>query len=169
MAATATLVVKPLPRAGLPVRVAAWLRGLGLRRALHRLAGVDTLVLQGRVIAVRARPIRVCRTLIPAVVRCSRRFAHGDIDESLYDDIVTVLAQGLALPVADVERLSIGLWDVPPIIERIAIANGLPVMEAGRPELGEILRALTTTSTGTNSVPSSSAPAAGPWTTSTTS
>lgn len=164
---TAALVVRPLPGAGLGVRVAAWLRGLQAKRLLRRLAGLDTVVLQGRVFALRARPLGVCRDLIPALLRCSRRFTAWEIDEELYDDLVRVLALGLDTSPATIESLSIPPWELSDVIGQIARINGLPVLEAGRADLGELLTALT--STGTNTSPTSSAPAAGPGPTSTTS
>lgn len=164
---SAALVVQPLPGAGLGVRVASWVRGLQVRRLLRRLAGADTVVLQGRVFALRARPLGICRDLIPALLRCSRRFTAWELNEALYDDLVSVLALGLNTPPATIESLSIPPWELSKVIEQIARINGLPVLEAGRADLGEILTALT--STGTNTSPTSSAPVAGPGPTSATS
>jgi hypothetical protein len=164
----AALVVRPLPGAGLGARVFAWVRGMRVRRLLQRLSGVPTVVLEGRVCTVRARPLRVCRDLVPALVRCSRRFSSLDFDEALYDDLVIVLSLGLNVPATVIERLTVPLWDLVPVIERIAQVNGLPVMEAGRADLGELLTMMAATSTGTSTAPSSSAQPAGPGHTSTT-
>lgn len=160
----AALVISPLPGAGRVTRLSAMLRGLLSRRLLLKLAGVDCVVLQGRVHVLRAVPLGVARELVPAIIRCSRRFAAWEIDESLYDDLVKVLALGLGTAPRDIERLTIPLWDLAPVIERIARVNGLPVLEAGA-DSGKLLAALMT-STGTSSMPSSSAPPAGPGTTS---
>ena len=160
------LVLSPLPGAGLHVRLHAWARGIFSRRLLLRLAGVDTVVLEGRVHVVRAVPLGVARELVPAIIRCSQRFASWQIDESLYDDFVTVLALGLGTARRDIERLTVPLWDLAPVIDRIARSNGLPVLDAGAPDLGKVLAALMQ-STGTSSTPPSSAPPAGPGTTST--
>lgn len=140
-------------------------RGLLSRRLLLRLVGVDTVVLEGRVHTLRAVPLGVARELVPAIIRCSRRFAAWEIDEGLYDDLVKVLALGLGTSPREIERLTIPLWDLAPVIERIARVNGLPVLEAGA-DLGKLLAALMS-STGTNSTPSSSAPPVGPGITST--
>lgn len=140
-------------------------RGLLSRRLLLRLVGVDTVVLEGRVHTLRAVPLGVARELVPAIIRCSRRFAAWEIDEGLYDDLVKVLALGLDTTPREIERLTIPLWDLAPVIERIARVNGLPVLEAGA-DLGKLLAALMS-STGTNSMPSSSAPPVGPGITST--
>lgn len=158
-----TLVVRPLPGAGLGTRIAALLRSWLSVRSLQRLVGIESIVLQGRVCALRAVPLRVARDLIPAIVRCSRRFATGEIDESLYDDLVQVLALGLRVSPGEIERLTVPLWDLAPVIDRIARVNGLPVLEAGTAGLGELIAALTK-STGTNTSPGSSAPQDGPGT-----
>ncbi|MBA3034813.1 MAG: hypothetical protein KKF85_03380 [Gammaproteobacteria bacterium] len=162
----AALVIGPLPGAGYGVRLAARLRGLLSRRLLLRLAGIDTVMLEGRVYAVRAVPLGVARCLIPALIRSSRRFAAWQIDEALYDDLVQVLALGLGATPAAIERLAVPLWELGPVVEAIARVNGLPQMEAGGADLGKLL-ALMTKSTGTNSTPSSSAPPDGPGSTST--
>ena len=156
----AALVIPPLAGAGRLARIAAVVRGLISRRALLRLAGVEVVVLAGRVYPVRAVPLGVARDLVPAIVRCSRAFAAGDIGEALYDDIVKVLSLGLHCPRARIEALPVSLLDLAPVVERIARVNGLPVVEAGRPELGKLLAAMQ--QTGTNSTPGSSAPPAGP-------
>lgn len=158
------IALAPLSGAGPRVRLRAWLRGLLSRRALLRLVGVEAVVLEGRTHAVRAVPLGVARELVPAIIRCSRRFAAWQIDETLYDDLVTVLALGLGTERRVIERLTIPLWDLAPVIDRIARVNSLPVLEAGA-EPGKLLAALMT-STGTSSTPSSSAPPAGPGTTS---
>lgn len=155
----AALVISPLPGAGLAARLAARVRGLLSRRVLLRLAGIETVVLQGRVHTLRAVPLGVARELVPAIIRCSKKFAAWEIDEALYDNLVKVLALGLSARPAEIERLTIPLWELAPVIERIARVNGLPVLEAGA-DMGKLLAALTT-STGTSSTPSSSAPPAG--------
>lgn len=160
-----TLVIAPLAGAGFAPRVMAWCRGLLSRRVLLRLAGVVAVVLEGRVYAVRAVPLGVARELVPAIIRCSRRFASWEIDEGLYDDFVKVLSLGLGAPPAAIERLTVPLWDLSPVIERIARVNGMPMLETGT-DPGKLLAALT--STGMSSMPISSAPPAGPGTTSTT-
>lgn len=157
------LVITPLAGSGRLTRLAAFLRGLVSRRALLRLAGIETVVLAGRVYPVRAVPLGVARDLVPAIVRCSRAFAAWEFSEALFDDMVKVLSLGLHVPRARIEALPISLWDLAPAVERIARVNGLPVMEAGTPEMGKLLAKLT----GTNSTPGSSAPPAGPGSTST--
>lgn len=154
----ASIVLSPLPGSGRLTRLAAWARRLASRRVLLRLAGVDSVVLQGRVYAVRPVPLGVARDLVPAMVRCSRRFAEWDIDEALYDDMVRVLSLGLRAKQTDVESLSIALWDLAPVIESIARANGMPLLESGA-DAGKWMGAL---STGTNSTPGSSAAQDGP-------
>lgn len=153
------LVVSPLPGAGLYVRLAARARGLLSRRLLLRLIGVESVMLQGRVHVLRAVPLGVARELVPAIIRCSRKFAAWEIDEALYNDLVKVLALGLSTAPREIERLAVPLWELTPVIERIARVNGMPVLEAGT-DMGKLLAALMT-STGTSSTPSSSAPPAG--------
>lgn len=160
------LRLAPHPGAALGVRLAAVLRGLLSRRLLLRLAGVPHVMLEGRVRVVRAVPLGVARELVPALIRCARRFAAWQIDEVLYDDLVRVLALGLRMPPAAVERLTVPLWELAPVVELIATVNGLPRVEAGGSDLGKLLATLTS-STGTSSTPSSSAPPAGPGSTST--
>jgi hypothetical protein len=160
-----SLVISPLPGAGLTARLAARVRGLLSRRLLLRLVGIESVMLEGRVHVLRAVPLGVARELVPAIIRCSRRFAGWEIDEGLYDDLVKVLALGLGTTAREIERLTVPLWDLAPVIERIARVNGMPVMEAGT-DLGKALAALMN-STGTGSTPFSSAPPAGPGTTST--
>jgi len=162
----AAIALSPLPGAGLGPRAAAWARGLLSRRVLLRLAGVEAVVLEGRTYAVRPVPLGVARELVPAIIRCARRFAAWEIDDVLYDDFVTVLALGLGAPRSTIEHLTIPLWDLAPVLDRIARVNALPVVEAGT-DPGKLLAALMT-STGTSSTPSSSAPPVGPGTTSTT-
>jgi hypothetical protein len=164
MGAVAQVSIAPLAGAGHRIRLLAWMRGLGSRRALLRLAGVDAVVLEGRTYAVRAVPLGIARELVPAIIRCARRFAAWQIDDALYADLVTVLALGLGTSRRDIERLTIPLWDLAPVVDRIARVNSLPVLEAGA-DPGKLLAALMT-STGTSSMPSSSAPPAGPGTTS---
>lgn len=159
------LVIHPLPGAGLLVRCMARLRGLLSRSLLLRLVGIECVVLQGRVHAVRAVPLGVARELVPAIIRCSRRFAAWEIDEALYDDLVKVLALGLGAAPREIERLTVPLWELAPVVERIARINGLPVLEAGA-DLGKVKAALMHL-TGTSYMPSSSAPQAGRGTTST--
>ena len=163
---TAALRLAPLAGAPLGVRLSAALRGWFNRRLLLRLVGVQTVVLEGRVHAVRAVPLGVARALVPALIRCSRRFAAWQIDEALYDDLVQVLALGLGTAPATIERLTVPLWELAPVVEVIARVNGLPMMEAGGADLGKLLTLLAS-STGTSSMPSSSAPPAGPGNTST--
>lgn len=165
MAAGASIVLSPLPGAGVAVRFRAWVRGLFSRRVLLRLAGVEAVVLEGRTYAVRAVPLGVARELVPAIIRCARRFSAWQIDDDLYEDFVTVLVLGLGAPRRAIEQLAIPLWDLTPVLDRIARVNALPVLEAGA-DPGKLLAALMT-SIGTNSMPSSSAPPDGPGTTST--
>jgi hypothetical protein len=160
----ATLSLSPSPGAGYWPRLAARLRGWLSRRLLLRLAGVDAVVLAGRTYAIRAVPLGQARRLVPAIIRCSQRFCAGQIDEGLYDDLVIVLAVGLDADPAAIERLDISLWALAPVLERIARANDLPMLEAD--QAGKAMATLLN-STGTNSIRSSSAPPAGPGITST--
>lgn len=162
----ATIVIRPLPGTGYVSRLSAFVRGLLSRRLLLRLAGVDVVVLAGRVHPVRPVPLGVARELVPAIVRCSKAFAAWQFDEALYDDMIQVLALGLNVPAARIEALTVSLLDLAPVVERIARVNGLPVLEAGSADMGKLMAALMTP-TGTNSTPGSSAPPAGPGTTST--
>lgn len=162
---TAAVVIRPLPGAGYLPRISAFVRGLFSRRVLLRLVGIDTVVLAGRVLPVRAVPLGVARELVPAIVRCSQAFAKWEFSEALYDDIIKVLALGLSVPQRAVESLTVSLFDLAPVVERIARVNGLPVLEAGSADMGKLLAALT--QTGTNSTPGSSAPPDGPGSTST--
>lgn len=155
------VVLTPLPAAGYGTRAVAWLRQRFSRRLALRLLGIPYVVLEGRVYPVRAVPFGVARELVPALLRCSRRFAAWQIDEALYADMVLVLSRGLGTTPAVIDRLTVPLWELGPVVEAIARANGLPQMEAGEANLGKFLEALTK-STGTNSAPSSSAPPAGP-------
>lgn len=159
------IVIRPLPGSGHFVRLAAFVRRVVSRRLLLRLAGVDTVVLAGRVHAVRPVPLGVARDLVPAIVRCSKAFAAWEFSEALYDDMVKVLALGLGQPAARIEALTVSLFDLAPVVERIARVNGLPVLEAGSPDLGKLVAALS--QTGTRSTPGSSAPPAGAGSTST--
>jgi len=159
----AGIVIHPLAGAGHITHLTAILCRLFSRRALLRMAGIDAVVLAGRTYAVRAVPLGVARDLVPSIVRCSRAFAAWEIGEALYDDLIQVLALGLSVPAARIEALPVSLFDLAPVVERIARVNGLPVVEAGQPELGKLLVALTP-QTGMNSMPGSSAPPAGPGT-----
>lgn len=161
----AAIVIRPLPGSGHFVRIAAFVRGILSRRMLLRLAGVDTVVLAGRVLPVRAVPLGVARELVPAIVRCSKAFAAWEFSEALYDDIVKVLALGLRVPQARIESLTVSLFDLAPVVERIARVNGLPVLEAGSADMGKLIALMA--QTGTNSMPGSSAPPDGPGSTST--
>lgn len=156
---TPTVVIRALAGSGHFVRILAWLRGLVTRRLLLRLMGAETVVIQGRVRAVRAVPLGVARDLVPAMVRCSRRFDEWTIDEALYDDLVKVLSLGLRVPSRDIESLNVSLWDLAPVIETIARVNGMPVQEAGSADMG---KPIALTRTGTNSTPGLSAQPAGP-------
>jgi hypothetical protein len=162
---SAAIVIRPLSGAGYLPRLAAFVRGLVSRRLLLRLVGVDTVVLAGRVLPVRAVPLGVARELVPAIVRCSKAFAAWEFSEALYDDIVKVLALGLRVPQAHIEGLTVSLFDLAPVVERIARVNGLPVLEAGSSDMGKLVALMT--QTGTSSTPGSSAPPAGPGNTST--
>ncbi|MFA6015896.1 MAG: hypothetical protein WC742_12600 [Gallionellaceae bacterium] len=155
----ASLIVSPLPGAGLYVRLASRVRGLLSRRLLLRLIGVESVMLQGRVHVLRAVPLGVARELVPAIIRCSRKFSAWEIDDALYGDLVKVLALGLRTTPREIERLTVPLWELAPVIERIARINGMPVLEAGT-DMGKLVAALMT-STGMNSMPSSSAPPVG--------
>ena len=159
------IVVSPLPGAGLLHRFLVFLRAVFSRRVLLRLAGIPTVILEGRVIAVRAVPLGVAPELVPAIIRCGRSFGAWNIDEALYDDFVKVLALGLRCPPAAIERLTSPLWSLVPVIELIAQVNGLPTVEAGRADLGKLLATLMN-STGTDSSRGLSATPAGPGSTS---
>ena len=158
-------VVSPIAGAGRMTRLAAMARGVLSRRLLLRLNGVDTVVLAGHVHAVRPVPLGVAREMVPAIVRCSRAFAAWQFDEALYDDMIKVLALGLNAPARRIEALTVSLFDLAPVVERIARVNGLPVLEAGSHDMGKLVAALT--QTGTSSTPGSSAPPAGHGNTST--
>lgn len=160
----AVLTVSPLPGAGLPRRLCAWARGLFSRRVLLRLAGIPAVQIEGRVIALRPVPLGVTRDMVPALIRCARSFTAWEIDETLYDDFVIVLSLGLRLPKKTVESFTVPLWQLVPVIERLAQINGLPTVEAGRADLGKWLAAMT--STGTDLSPGSSPTPAGPGSTS---
>lgn len=162
---TAALVINPLAGAGYLPRLSAFVRRLVSRRLLLRLVGVDTVVLAGRVLPVRAVPLGVARELVPAIVRCSKAFAAWEFSEALYDDMIKALALGLNVPAARVESLTVSLFDLAPVVECIARVNGLPVLEAGSSDMGKLVALMT--QTGTNSTPGSSAPPAGPGSTST--
>lgn len=156
MGADLAINLPPAPGAGAWRRIMAWLRGRFSRRALLKLTGVRTVTLEGHVYAVRAVPLGVARDLVPAVLRASRKFAAWEIDDDLYADMITVLSLGLAESPRKIENLSVPLWQLAPVIDCIARANGLPVLEAGS-DVGKLLATLTT-STGTASTPPSSAP-----------
>lgn len=162
---SAAVVIRPLSGAGYLPRLSAFVRGWFSRRVLLRLAGIDTVLLAGRALPVRAVPLGVARELVPAIVRCSQAFAKWEFSEALYDDIIKVLALGLSVPIRVVESLPVSLFDLAPVVERIARVNGLPVLEAGSPDMGKLLAALT--QTGTNSTPGSSPPQDGHGSTST--
>lgn len=157
------VVVSPLAGAGYLARAGAFVRGLVSRRALLRLVGIEAVVLAGRVYAVRAVPLGVARDLVPAIVRCSRAFAAWEFSEALYDDMIRVLALGLGVPARRIEALHVSLLDLAPVVERIARVNGMPVLEAGSPDMGKLVAALT----GMSSTPGSSPPPAGLGSTST--
>lgn len=151
------LSIHPLSGIGWPRRLAIAIRSMFSSRQLLRLSGVPVVVLEGRVYAVRPVPLGVARELVPALLRCSRKFAAWEIDEPLYDDLVKVLSLGLRASMADIERMTVPLWSLGGVVERIASVNGMPVMEAGGAGLGELMKALTQ-STGMGSLPGSSAP-----------
>lgn len=137
----AALVIPPLPASPLLNRVVAAVRGAISRHLLLRLAGIPTIVLEGHVFAVRAVPLGIARELVPALLRCSQRFAAWQIDEELYDDFAKVLALGLNADPRTIAGLTVPLWNLAPVIEKIAIANGMPLMEAGRTDLGKLIAA----------------------------
>lgn len=159
------IVIRPLPGAGVFASLVAFVRGVFSRRVLLKLAGIDTVVLCGRVYQVRAAPLGVARELVPALVRASQAFVRMEIDDALYADIVKTLALGLGASERAIEACPVSLWDLAPVIDLIARVNGLQVMEAGRADMGKILEVLA--QTGTNSTPGSSAPPAGHGSTST--
>lgn len=161
----ASLVIDTPKGAGPIPRLLSFARRLLARRLILRLAGVHSVMVEGRVCILRPVPLGIARDMIPALIRCGRRFNEWNIDESLYDDFVTVLSFGLRLTRANVEALTVPLWELAPIIERIAQINGLPTMEAGRADLGKILATLMT-STGPDSSRGSPATPVGPGTTS---
>lgn len=151
----AAIVITPLPGVGIHRRLFAWLRRLLSRRLLLRLAGIPTVILEGKVLAVRPVPIAAARHLVPAIIRCARSFSAWEINEALYDDFVVVLSYGLGISPQAVEKLTIPLWQLAPVVEQIAQVNGLPTVEAGRSDLGKFLGAMNP-STGTPSSPGSS-------------
>jgi hypothetical protein len=155
-----SIILSPVPGAGIPRRVLACLRGLFSRRALLRLVGVPVVQIEGRVIAVRPVPLGVAREMVPALLRCARSFSAWDINESLYDDFVVVLSVGLRQSRQTVESWTVPLWQLAPVVERIAQVNGLPTVEAGRADLGKFVA--TMLSTGMDSSPGSSAVPDGP-------
>lgn len=159
------VVVPLLPGAGVLASLAAFVRSVVSRRLLLRLAGIDTVVLAGRVYAVRAVPLGVARELVPAIVRCSQAFVRFEVTDELYADLVRALSLGLGVPAREIESHAVSLWDLAPVLDLIARVNGLQTMEAGTADLGKILAVLART--GTNSTPGSSAPPAGPGNTST--
>lgn len=169
---TAT-IVKVLPAARIGAKLIARLRALQSCRRLHSLCartiGAEVVVLAGRVHRVHAVPLSVARELVPAIVRCSQRFSAFEVDESLFDDLIKVLSLGLGVSPGAIERLSVSLWEVAPVIGAIAKANGLPMVEAGSADMGKFLAAMaaTETSIGMPSMPPSSAGLAGAGTTST--
>lgn len=165
MSTALAIDLPPAPGAGYRRRIMAWLRTRFSRRALLRLTGVRTVTLEGRVFAVRAVPLGVARDLVPAIINASRKFSAWEIDDDLYQSMVTVLSLGLGTSRRTVENLSVPLWQLAPVIDCIARANGLPVLEAGS-DVGKLLAALTS-STGTASMPPSSAPPDGHGSTST--
>lgn len=160
----AVLTVSPLPGVGLPRRVGAWVRGLLSRRVLLRLAGIPAVQIEGRVIALRPVPLGIARDMVPALIRCARSFSAWEINETLYDDFVTVLSLGLRLPKKTVESFTVPLWQLAPVVEQLARINGLPTVEAGSADLGKLLTAMM--STGTPSSPASSPIPDGPGSTS---
>lgn len=165
MSAALAIDLPPAPGAGYRRRFMAWLRGRFSRRALLKLTGVRTVTLEGHVYAVRAVPLGVARDLVPAILRASRKFAAWEIDDALYADMVTVLSLGLNAAPQTIENLSVPLWQLAPVIDCIARANGLPVLEAGS-DVGKLLATLMQ-STGMGSMPPSSAPLDGRGSTST--
>lgn len=153
------IVVPLLPSAGVLAHLGAFVRSLFSRRLLLSLVGVETVMLAGRVYAVRPVPLKVARDLVPAIVRCSQAFVRVDLAEALYDDLVKALALGLGVSIREIGSLSVSLWDLAPVIDLIARVNGLQTAEAGTADMGKLLAALT--QTGTNSTPGSSVPPAG--------
>lgn len=156
----ADLVVNPLPGCGHFVRLGTFSRRLFSRRLLLRLSGTPSVMLAGRVYAVRPVPLGVARELVPALVRCGKAFAAWDFSEALFDDVVKVLALGLGASSRHIEALPVSLYQIAPVVDLIAKTNGLLVLEAGSHDMGKLVEALIRT--GTNSMPSSSAPPAGP-------
>lgn len=153
-------VVVPLLRSGVFASLVAFVRSVFSRRLLLKFAGIDTVVLAGRVYAVRAVPLGVARDLMPAIVRCSQAFVRFDITDELYADLVRTLSLGLGVPAKEIEASAVSLWDLAPVIDLIARVNGFQATEAGQTDMGKLLEALT--QTGTNSTPGSSAPPDGP-------
>ena len=161
-----TLVLKTTLRPGIVIRALTWFRSLSAKRILFALGGIPSVVLEGRVYAVTPVPLGIARELVPAMLRCSRKFAAWQVDEELYDDLVKVLSLGLRTSPETISRLTVALWELAPVIEQIATANAMPVLEAGRSDLGKLIAAL---STGESSTPGLLAPQDGLGNTSTSS
>lgn len=159
------LVINPPRGAGYFPRLAAVVRRLLSIRLMARLVGSETVTLEGRVCILRAVPLNTARDMVPALIRCARSFSTWDINEALYDDFITVLSLGLRLRRSAVEKLTIPLLGLVPVIERIGQINGLLATEAGRSDSGKPLATLMN-STGTGSSRGSSAAPAGPGSTS---
>lgn len=136
----AAINIAPLRGAGYVARIGAFLRlSLCLRRGMLRGLGYESVVLEGRVYRVRAVPLGKARYLVPALIRCAQGFVESRFDdESLYDDLINVLALGLGVPSTKVEAMDIPIWDLAPVIDCIARVNGLAANEeAGKSDPGK--------------------------------
>lgn len=156
----ATVVVRNLN----PVlqRLPALLWGLFYLPLRLKNAGADQVILYGRPHTVLPRPLGVARQLVPLLLRCSQRFAEGEVTEALYDDLILILSLGLGVKARYVESFPISISDLARIYELIARVNGLS-REEGTALGGVAALAILT---GMSSMPGSSAPPAGPGTTS---
>lgn len=163
-----TTVITTQRGAGYVRRVLSALRlAIRGRQLLNLLLGFESAVVQGKVYCIRAANLGKARHLVPAVVRCSRRFQAMQIDDELYDDLITVLSLGLSTTRADIESFDVPLWELALLVEQIARVNGLVEREgAGRSEAGKRMASLMR-SIGTGSMPGSFQPPAGPGPTST--
>lgn len=164
----ATTIISAQRGAGYVRRLLATLRlAFRARQLLNALLGFETAVVQGKVYCIRAANLGMARSLVPAMVRCGRRFEALEIDDSLYEDMVTVLSLGLSTSRQDVESFDVPLWELALLVEQIARVNGLVEREgAGRADAGKRM-AMLMRSIGTGSMPGSFRPPAGPGPTST--
>lgn len=85
-----------------------------------------TIDLGGQQHSIAAIPLGNLRRLVPAFHRAGRSFATGQIEESTFDDIFSIISLATGLPVAEVEAMpNVEVPQLMAAVEAIADVCGL--------------------------------------------